>query len=138
MDRLTFLSPLICPVCIAKRQTKNESIVLINLVIGGDHVKGEFRETINLNVKFISGRNIIIIFRISYAQCKNDNDDIMESAVMTLIWDMLKNICARHFLGWTHKDKIQFRIMPHGCNIPPPSAKKIRNVVRPRVFSLGA
>ena len=49
--RMTVFSPLRYPVWCAKRQTK-ESTMSIDLVIGGDHGKGAFREIININEKF--------------------------------------------------------------------------------------
>ena len=41
---------------------KNESIMSIDLVIGGDHGKGAFIASINLNANFTSGRNITTLF----------------------------------------------------------------------------
>ena len=116
---------------------KNQSIMSIDLVIGGYHGKGPFRETIKLIVKFISGRNTTMIFRLVYAQCKNDNGDIMRSSVMALLWDRLKDICAGNFLGWTHKGRTQFISLSHGLTLPPPSAKTICNVFRSLVFFTG-
>ena len=44
---------------------KNESITPIDLVIGGDHGKGAFRESININENFTTGRKITRIFWLS-------------------------------------------------------------------------
>ena len=40
----------------------NKSIMSIDLVIGGDHGKGAFIASINLNANFTSGRNITTLF----------------------------------------------------------------------------
>ena len=92
----------------------------IDLVIGGDHGKEEFRSSININAIFTSGRNITIIFRLAHIQCKKDNGDILGNTVMASIGYRLNNICAGRFLGWTHEGKTQFIILPHGCTLPPP------------------
>ena len=110
----------------------------IDLVIGGYHGKRSFGEIIKLIVKYILGRNATMIFRLVYAQCKNDNGDIMRSSVMALLWDRLKDICAGNFLGWTHKGKKQFIILPNGFTLPPPSAKKYAMYIGHVFFSLGA
>ena len=105
----------------------------IDLVIGGDHGNGVFRVSINTNAKFTSGRNITRIFRLAHVYCKKDNGDIMGNKIMAPIGDKLKNICAGSFLGWTNEGKTQFRIMPHGCPLPPPKEKQY-SVQSGRVF----
>ena len=108
----------------------------IDLVIGGNHGKGAFRASIKINARFTPGRNITIIFRLTHVQCKKENGEIMGNPVMDPVGDRLKNICAWHFLGWTHEGKTQFRIPPHGRTLPPPRVK-ICSSVRPRVFVTG-
>ena len=120
-----------------KEANKNESITSIEFLIGGDHRKGLFIASININAKFIPVRNITTIFRIVHFQCKKDNGEIMGNAVMAPIGYRLKNICACSFLGWTHEGKIQFIILPHVCTIPSPREKTICSSVRPRVFVTG-
>ena len=43
---------------------------------------------------------------------------------MNSIGNRLNNICDGNFIGWKNKVKTQFRIMTHGCPIPPPSQKQ--------------
>ena len=109
----------------------------IDLVLGGNHGKGAFREIIKINAKFTSGRNITIIFGLAHVQCKKDNGDIMGNIVMAPIGERLKNICAGRFLGWTHEGKTRFIILPRGCNVPPLRGKTICSSVRKRVFVTG-
>ena len=52
---------------------KNQSIMPIDLLIGGDHIKREFREIIKPNVKFAEGRYITIILRLIHVQFKTDD-----------------------------------------------------------------
>ena len=115
-------------------EAKNESIISIDLVIGGDYGKGLFRAIIEINSKFASERNITIIFRLAHFHCKKYTGDILVNTVMAPIGGRLNNICAGRFLGWTHEGKTQFIILPHGCTLPPPRGKIICSSVRPRVF----
>ena len=86
----------------------------IDLVIDVDHGKGEFIASIKLNAKNISGRNVIIVFRLSRFQCKKENDEILGNTDMVPIWDRINNIFAGIFLGWKCEGKTQFRILTHG------------------------
>ena len=54
----------------------------IDLVPGGDHGKGSFRASININAKIISGKNITRIFRLAHSQCKKYNGEIMGNTVI--------------------------------------------------------
>ena len=74
----------------------------VELVIGGDHVKGEFRASLNINENFTPGRNINIIFRLAHVHCKKDNCEIMGNTVMFPIGDRLNNIFYGCFTSWTH------------------------------------
>ena len=100
-------------------EAKNESIISIDLVIGGDYGKGLFRAIIEINSKFASERNITIIFRLAHFHCKKYTGDILVNTVMAPIGGRLNNICAGRFLGWTHEGKTQFIILTHGCTLPP-------------------
>ena len=80
-------------------EAKNESILIIYLVICGDHVKVEFIESINTNENFTSGRNITRIFRLAHFQCKKYNGEILGNKGMAPIWNRLKNIFDGIFLG---------------------------------------
>ena len=77
----------------------------IDLVIGRDHGKEAFIAIININVSFIPGRKIIIIFRLEIFQCKKGNGYIMGNTVMAPIGFRIKNIFTVRFLGWTHESK---------------------------------
>ena len=105
---------------LCEEANKSESVMSTDLTIGGDHLKGAFRASIQLNQKFTSGRNITRIFRIAHVQCKKENGDILDNTAMTPIWNRLKNICSGHFLGCTNKVKTHFIILSHGCPISPP------------------
>ena len=105
IDRLTVFSPLSYPISCTKRG-KKESIMLNDLVIDGDHRKGAFRASININTKFTSVSKITRIFRLAHIQCKKDNGEILGNVFMDPIGYRLKHICAGHFLFWTHESKI--------------------------------
>ena len=77
----------------------------IDLAIVGDHGKGEFRASIKINEIFTPGRNITVIFRLTHVQRKKDNGDILGDTVIDPLYNRLKNICARQFIGWTHEGK---------------------------------
>ena len=109
-------------------------IIPIDLALGRDHGKGAFREIINLNNIYTSGRNITRIFRIKNIQCKKDNDKILDNTVIDQIGDSLNNIFCGSFIGFKHEDKTQFIILTHGCPLQPPREKTICNAVRPCVF----
>ena len=109
----------------------------IELVIDRDHGKGEFRAIIKMNETFTSLRKITTIPRIAYFQCKKENCDILGNTVMDPIGESLNNICAGIFLGWTHRGKIQFIIIPHSCNFPPPRAEITCNSAVTCVFFTG-
>ena len=57
----------------------------IDLVIGGDHGKVAFRESINPNITFTTGRNINIILRLAHVQFKKYNGEIMGNRGMERI-----------------------------------------------------
>ena len=94
---------LYCMMC--KDAKNNKSIMSIDLVIGGDHGKGEFIASININAKFTPERNITRIFRLTNVQCKKDNGEILGNTVVNSIGYRLKNFCAGLFLGWIHEGK---------------------------------
>ena len=50
-----------------------KTIVSIDLVIGGDHVKGVFRASTNLNENFTSGKNLTIILSLAHVKFKKEN-----------------------------------------------------------------
>ena len=75
----------------------------IDLVVGGDHEKGSFRASININENFTSGRKITRIYRIEHVQCNNYNGNIIGNTVMEPIGYRINNICAGGFIGWTHE-----------------------------------
>ena len=116
---------------------KNESIILIDILFGGDHGKRAFREIININAKFTSGRNVTRIFSLAYVQCKKYNGEIMGNTFMDPIGDRLNNICSGRFLGWTHEVKTQFVIMICGCTLPTPRGKTICSSLWLRFFVTG-
>ena len=103
-------------------------------MFGRYHGKGAFIASININAKFTLGRKITGIFRLVHVHFKKENGDILGNTFMSSIGDRLKNICDGCFLGCTHEDKKQFIILPHGCPLPPPRAKKICNTVRSNVL----
>ena len=136
IDRLTVFSPLSYPISCTKRG-KKESIMLNDLVIDGDHRKGAFRASININTKFTSVSKITRIFRLAHIQCKKENGEILGNTAMDPIYDRLNNICDGIFLGCKHKDKTLFIIMPHGCPLKAPREETILSSVRPRFFVTG-
>ena len=71
----------------------------IDLIICGDHGKGEFRAIKNINMEFIPGNNITIIFKITHVQCKKENCEILGNKIMYPIRNRLNNIFAWIFLG---------------------------------------
>ena len=77
----------------------------IDIVIGGDHGKVEFRASMNIIAKFTSGRNITRISRLAHVQCKKNNGEILGNIVMYQIGERINNIFSGRFLGWTHEGK---------------------------------
>ena len=61
----------------------------------------------------------------------------MRNKSMAPIGDRLNNICAGHFIGWTHEGKTRFIILTHGFPLPPTGSKTTYNAVRPRSFVVG-
>ena len=108
-----------------------------HLIIFGDHGRGSFRARIKLNATFTSGRKMKRILSLAHVRCKKDNGEIMGNISMTPIWDRQKNICAGGFLGRSYEGKTQFKILPHGCPLPPTRAKTICNPVSPHIFITG-
>ena len=75
-------------------EAKKNSIVSIEIVIGGYYGKGEFRARIKINAKITPGRNIKRIFRLAHAQCKNDNGEILGNTPLN---EFPKSVIARTF-----------------------------------------
>ena len=96
----------------------------IDLVIGGDHGKRAYREIIKLNERITPGRKTITIFKLAHIRYNKKNGEIINIRVVYPIRDRINHICARSFIGWTHKGKKHFITLPHCFPLSLPRAKK--------------